>query len=102
MIEDIQSLLDEEQKQMSAFRARALTTGTFNYATYHTLDEVKTALEDSIHSSTLFFMVDRTQARVKAGLLWVTPSVSVWPLWSVVTTQHDGAAEGGIWIPRIH
>ncbi|CAO2603054.1 Carboxypeptidase A1, partial [Lemmus lemmus] len=40
MIEDIQSLLDEEQKQMSAFRARALTTDTFNYATYHTLDEI--------------------------------------------------------------
>lgn len=54
MIEDIQSLLDEEQEQMSAFRARALTTDTFSYATYHTLDEVKTALEDSINSSTLF------------------------------------------------
>ncbi|XP_005365842.1 carboxypeptidase A1 [Microtus ochrogaster] len=40
MIEDVQSLLDEEQKQMSAFRARALTTDTFNYATYHTLDEI--------------------------------------------------------------
>lgn len=43
MIEDVQSLLDEEQEQMSAFRARALTTDTFNYATYHTLDEVKRA-----------------------------------------------------------
>ncbi|XP_041531322.1 carboxypeptidase A1 [Microtus oregoni] len=40
MIEDVQSLLDEEQEQMSAFRARALTTDTFNYATYHTLDEI--------------------------------------------------------------
>ncbi|XP_057636509.1 carboxypeptidase A1 [Chionomys nivalis] len=40
MIEDVQSLLDEEQKQMSAFRTRALTTDTFNYATYHTLDEI--------------------------------------------------------------
>ncbi|XP_006979478.1 carboxypeptidase A1 [Peromyscus maniculatus bairdii] len=40
MIEDIQTLLDEEQKQMSAFQARALSTKTFNYATYHTLDEI--------------------------------------------------------------
>ncbi|KAL1778160.1 carboxypeptidase A1 [Sigmodon hispidus] len=40
MIEDIQSLLDEEQEQMSAFQARALSTDTFNYATYHTLDEI--------------------------------------------------------------
>ncbi|XP_040584653.1 carboxypeptidase A1 [Mesocricetus auratus] len=40
MIEDVQSLLDEEQEQMSNFQARALSTDTFNYATYHTLDEI--------------------------------------------------------------
>ncbi|XP_066118405.1 carboxypeptidase A1 [Saccopteryx bilineata] len=40
MIEDLQSLLDEEQEQMFAFQARAASTDTFNYATYHNLDEI--------------------------------------------------------------
>ncbi|XP_062054188.1 carboxypeptidase A1 [Lepus europaeus] len=40
MIEDVQTLLDEEQEQMFAFRARATSTDTFNYATYHTLEEI--------------------------------------------------------------
>ncbi|XP_054420605.1 carboxypeptidase A1 [Pteronotus mesoamericanus] len=40
MIEDVQALLDEEQEQMFAFQARAASTDTFNYATYHTLDEI--------------------------------------------------------------
>lgn len=68
MIEDVQLLLDEEKQQMSAFQARALSTDSFNYATYHTLDEVRTALGDSAHSTILFFMVDRIQTRAKAGL----------------------------------
>lgn len=41
MIEDVQSLLDEEEEQMFAFQARAASTDTFNYATYHTLEEVR-------------------------------------------------------------
>nr|XP_019605606.1 PREDICTED: carboxypeptidase A1 [Rhinolophus sinicus] len=40
MIEDLQSLLDEEQEQMFAFQARASSTDTFSYATYHPLDEI--------------------------------------------------------------
>ncbi|XP_036616915.1 carboxypeptidase A1-like [Trichosurus vulpecula] len=40
MIEDVQTLLDEEQEQMLAFRSRASSTDTFNYATYHTLEEI--------------------------------------------------------------
>ncbi|XP_033050744.1 carboxypeptidase A1 [Trachypithecus francoisi] len=40
MIEDVQSLLDEEQEQMFAFRSRARSTDTFNYTTYHTLEEI--------------------------------------------------------------
>lgn len=41
MIEDLQSLLDEEQEQMFAFQARASSTDSFSYATYHPLDEVR-------------------------------------------------------------
>ena len=41
MIEDVQSLLDEEQEQMFASQSRARSTNSFNYATYHTLDEVR-------------------------------------------------------------
>ena len=41
MIEDVQSLLDEEQEQMFASQSRARSTDSFNYATYHTLDEVR-------------------------------------------------------------
>nr|XP_020736343.1 carboxypeptidase A1 [Odocoileus virginianus texanus] len=40
MIEDVQSLLDEEQEQMFASQSQARSTNTFNYATYHTLDEI--------------------------------------------------------------
>ncbi|XP_006887190.1 PREDICTED: carboxypeptidase A1 [Elephantulus edwardii] len=40
MIEDVQSLLDEEEEQMFAFQARARSTDAFNYATYHTLEEI--------------------------------------------------------------
>ncbi|XP_012891887.1 PREDICTED: carboxypeptidase A1 [Dipodomys ordii] len=40
MIEDVQSLLDKEKRQMSSFQARAQSTDTFNYATYHTLEEI--------------------------------------------------------------
>ncbi|XP_069443075.1 carboxypeptidase A1 isoform X2 [Ovis canadensis] len=40
MIEDVQSLLDEEQEQMFASQSRARSTDSFNYATYHTLDEI--------------------------------------------------------------
>lgn len=41
MIEDVQSLLDDEQEQMFASRSWARSTNTFNYATYHTLEEVR-------------------------------------------------------------
>ncbi|XP_007953580.1 carboxypeptidase A1 [Orycteropus afer afer] len=40
MIEDVQSLLDEEQNQMFAFQTRARSTDSFNYASYHTLEEI--------------------------------------------------------------
>ncbi|XP_035110617.1 carboxypeptidase A1 isoform X2 [Callithrix jacchus] len=40
MIEDVQSLLDEEQAQMFAFHSQPRSTDTFNYATYHTLEEI--------------------------------------------------------------
>nr|XP_010945833.1 unnamed protein product [Camelus bactrianus] len=40
MIEDVQSLLDEEQEQMLASQSRARSTSTFNYDTYHTLEEI--------------------------------------------------------------
>lgn len=41
MIEDVQALLDEEQEQMFALQAWARSSDTFNYATYHTLEEVR-------------------------------------------------------------
>ncbi|XP_004642813.1 carboxypeptidase A1 [Octodon degus] len=42
MIEDVQSLLDEEKEQMLTAKARAWvrSTDAFNYATYHTLEEI--------------------------------------------------------------
>nr|XP_033814456.1 carboxypeptidase A1-like [Geotrypetes seraphini] len=47
MIEDLQSLLDEEQKEMQRSRSVARSTSTFNYAAYHTLDEIH-AFEDML------------------------------------------------------
>lgn len=87
MIEDVQSLLDEEKQQMSAFQARALSTDAFNYATYHTLDEVRATPKDSSHNTVLFSMLGRIQTRAKAGLAvgrrhlyWQKPSVPFLPL----------------------
>ncbi|XP_075413847.1 carboxypeptidase A1 isoform X2 [Tenrec ecaudatus] len=40
MIKDVQALLDQEQEEMFAFQARASSTDSFNYATYHTLEEI--------------------------------------------------------------
>ncbi|XP_004418736.1 PREDICTED: carboxypeptidase A1 [Ceratotherium simum simum] len=40
MIEDVQSLLDEEQEQIFTSQARTSSTDNFNYATYHTLEEI--------------------------------------------------------------
>ncbi|XP_064309374.1 carboxypeptidase A1-like [Phalacrocorax carbo] len=40
MIEDVQELLDEEKKTMLKSRRVARSTSTFNFASYHTLDEI--------------------------------------------------------------
>ncbi|NXG22026.1 CBPA1 Carboxypeptidase, partial [Grallaria varia] len=41
MIEDVQALLDEEQREMlRSSRRLPLSTSTFNYEAYHTLDEI--------------------------------------------------------------
>ncbi|CAK6434326.1 unnamed protein product [Pipistrellus nathusii] len=40
MIDDVQSLLDDEEEQMIAFKTRAASTDTFNYNVYHNLDEI--------------------------------------------------------------
>ncbi|XP_020039394.2 carboxypeptidase A1 [Castor canadensis] len=40
MIKDVQLLLDEEQEQMATVQTRAASTDAFNYATYHTLEEI--------------------------------------------------------------
>ncbi|NXG81233.1 CBPA1 Carboxypeptidase, partial [Baryphthengus martii] len=40
MIEDVQKLLDEEKKTMAKSRRAARSISTFDFASYHTLDEV--------------------------------------------------------------
>ncbi|KFP90522.1 Carboxypeptidase A1, partial [Apaloderma vittatum] len=43
MIEDVQALVDHEQREMEMVRSRRqsqLTTSTFDYSAYHTLDEI--------------------------------------------------------------
>ncbi|NWI91979.1 CBPA1 Carboxypeptidase, partial [Pitta sordida] len=41
MIEDVQALLEEEQREMlRSSRRLPLSTATFNYEAYHTLEEV--------------------------------------------------------------
>ncbi|NXF13984.1 CBPA1 Carboxypeptidase, partial [Smithornis capensis] len=41
MIQDVQALLEEEQREMlRSSRRLPLSTDTFNYEAYHTLDEV--------------------------------------------------------------
>lgn len=71
MIEDVQSLLNEEKQQMSAFQARALSTDTFNYATYHTLDEVRTALENSGHNTNFSSWLAEYRPGPRLVWLWV-------------------------------
>ncbi|XP_040269363.1 carboxypeptidase A1-like [Bufo bufo] len=47
MIQDLQTLLDEERKDMKIGRAmeNARSTDTFNYATYHTFDEINNFID---------------------------------------------------------
>ncbi|KFP29365.1 Carboxypeptidase A5, partial [Colius striatus] len=40
MIQDVQELLDEEKKTMLKSRRMERSTGTFDFASYHTIDEV--------------------------------------------------------------
>lgn len=68
MIKDLQSLLDEEQEQMFAFRTQVQSTDTFNYATYHTLEEVRAALGPLPTGTPLLLTAGSVQARVRASL----------------------------------
>lgn len=85
MIEDVQSLLDEEQEQMVAFQARATSTDTFNYATYHTLDEVRGSWPGP-------------------GCVWHLLCLHVaWMVWAAALSWLvNGAAKGHIWEPGSH
>lgn len=69
MIEDVQSLLDEEQEQMFAFQARSRSTDTFNYATYHTLEEVRGPRDPSApHRHGALHQAGRV--RPESGVTW--------------------------------
>uniref|UniRef100_A0A8B9EXW3 Peptidase M14 domain-containing protein n=1 Tax=Anser cygnoides TaxID=8845 RepID=A0A8B9EXW3_ANSCY len=46
MIEDVQQLLDEEKKTMMLARGLERSASTFDFASYHTLDEVLCSAED--------------------------------------------------------
>ncbi|XP_075199635.1 carboxypeptidase A1-like [Anomaloglossus baeobatrachus] len=46
MIEDLQTLLDEEKRDMKIGRAHS--TDTFNYGTYHTFDEINTFINNLV------------------------------------------------------
>ncbi|XP_040269364.1 carboxypeptidase A1-like [Bufo bufo] len=50
MIQDLQTLLDEERKDMKIGRAmeNARSTDTFNYATYHTFDEINNFINNLV------------------------------------------------------
>uniref|UniRef100_A0A8D2IJL6 Carboxypeptidase A1 n=1 Tax=Varanus komodoensis TaxID=61221 RepID=A0A8D2IJL6_VARKO len=45
MIEDLQSLIDEEKLDMARQRSVLQTTETFNYAAYHNLDEINAFMD---------------------------------------------------------
>jgi hypothetical protein len=65
MIKDVQLLLDEEQEQMATVQTRAASTDAFNYATYHTLEEVRACFPINVR---LFTMAGRMCSRARAGL----------------------------------
>ncbi|CAI9618920.1 unnamed protein product [Staurois parvus] len=50
MIHDLQALLDEEQRQIKFGRSmeNARSTDTFNYATYHTFNEINTFIDQLV------------------------------------------------------
>ncbi|XP_069486219.1 carboxypeptidase A2 [Ambystoma mexicanum] len=45
MIDDLQTVLDEEKEEMRVNQRLERNTGTFNFATYHTLDNIYKAIE---------------------------------------------------------
>ena len=106
MIEDVQSLLDEEQEQMFASQSRARSTNTFNYATYHTLDEVRDPGRALLPTSSklLVRLADRARASLDVcGLCPVStlPGVSGLQLLHIQGSRQarSGAAKGGIQAP---
>lgn len=98
MIEDVQSLLDEEQEQMFAFQAQATSTDTFNYATYHTLDEVRG------HIPPVPRLRQADRVRPRPGCVWHLLCLHVaWMVWAVARGWSvHGAAKGHIWEPGSH
>ncbi|KAM4746996.1 carboxypeptidase A1-like [Rhinophrynus dorsalis] len=50
MIQDLQTLLDEEKKEMAFSRSLGSerSTDTFNYATYHTFDEINSFIDNLV------------------------------------------------------
>nr|XP_020857969.1 carboxypeptidase A5-like isoform X5 [Phascolarctos cinereus] len=63
MIEDIQVLLDEERKGMTASRRLERSTSSFRYNSYHTLEEIYTWMDNFVveHSNLVSkFMIGQT------------------------------------------
>ncbi|GCB74245.1 carboxypeptidase A1-like [Scyliorhinus torazame] len=51
LIEDLQALMDEEEKEMVLSHHKERNSQTFNYASYHTLDEIYTWMDSFVASS---------------------------------------------------
>ncbi|XP_072418983.1 carboxypeptidase A1-like [Chiloscyllium punctatum] len=51
LIEDLQLLLDEEKKEMVLSRHKERKSQTFNYASYHTLEEIYTWMDSFVASN---------------------------------------------------
>ncbi|XP_060699096.1 carboxypeptidase A1-like [Hemiscyllium ocellatum] len=51
LIEDLQLLLDEEKKEMILSRHKERKSQTFNYASYHTLEEIYTWMDSFVASN---------------------------------------------------
>lgn len=107
MIEDVQALLDEEQEQMFAFRTRARSTDTFNYATYHTLEEVRDPWGHSAQapsSASGWQNAADLGVRGTCRVSWRPGGAGVVaPLnLSACSRRANGAAPGGIWVPGSH
>ncbi|KAI5617250.1 carboxypeptidase A1 (pancreatic) precursor, partial [Silurus asotus] len=98
MIQDLQDVLDEEQREMTRARVfQPRSTDEYDYAHYHTLSEVRYRQTDTIYSKPIHIFNNNSISLFSLQILFrSTPS---WTCWCRrIRSCTGGTKRPGIWI----